>query len=189
MDTFHAIVRSLDVILHSVKSYWAGLAWRWGKYWESLSLSFSLFIRFWEREREIVCTGGAERERERENPKRALHPQCRVQLGAQRTRSSWPELKLRVRSLTNWSTQAPLSFCVVLTLSCGLVFLEPWEGTFLYISKGIPPLFCAPPGFSSPLLLRVSCLSAVKCRWDCKCVQDCWLFNFLVLLWWMLCNK
>ena len=52
-----------------------------------------------------------QRERETQNPKQAPHHQRRAQCGARthKTMRSWPELKPRVRCLTNWATQAPLT--------------------------------------------------------------------------------
>ena len=48
--------------------------------WSPPFLSF--FLMFISFERETVQTGEGQREREREDPKQALHCQCRAQYGA-----------------------------------------------------------------------------------------------------------
>ena len=65
----------------------------------------------------IYC--GGQRERGRENPKQAPHCPCRARCRAQShpTLRSWPELKPRVRCLSNWATQAPHKFFFWPTLS------------------------------------------------------------------------
>ena len=75
-----------------------------------LSFLKCLFIYlFWKRE----SREGAERERERENPKQALHCQHRARHKARSHEPlrSWPELKSRVSCLTDWAPRAPQTQC------------------------------------------------------------------------------
>ena len=87
----------------------------------AISISFSLmFIYFWEREREREREKETERERrcpcEQERGRR-WQLQAGTVLSVQtlrwgsnsQTMRSWPEPKSRVRCLTDWATQAPLS--------------------------------------------------------------------------------
>ena len=69
----------------------------------------SVFIYFWERQRQQEWGRG--RERGRENPKQVPRCQHRARHGAQmhKTMRSWPEQKPRVRHLTDWPTQVPLN--------------------------------------------------------------------------------
>ena len=72
-------------------------------------------IYFWERERERDRNGAwiakGQREKETQNPKQAPGSEPSAQSLARGSNSwtgrSWPELKWRVRHLTNWATQAP----------------------------------------------------------------------------------
>ena len=71
---------------------------------------FLKFYLFFERDRDSVSRLGAEREGERESPTGALlvstEPDGRAQ--TYETMRSWPELKSRVRRLTDWATEVPL---------------------------------------------------------------------------------
>ena len=59
---------------------------------------------------ESMSMGGAEKERQKENPKQAPHCQQREpDAGLElMTARSWPELKWRVRRLIDWAAQGPL---------------------------------------------------------------------------------
>ena len=80
-----------------------------------------IFIYFWDRERERESREGAEREGDREfqadskllaqSPSRGLNPWIA---------RSWPELKSKVRCLTDWATQVPLLF--IFLRKCHTIF-------------------------------------------------------------------
>ena len=79
----------------------------------SLLFFIFFFIIFSLWDREGAWRGGAEWERERILSK--FHTQhrtrCRAGSHGLLTLRSWPELKSRVRCLTDWVTQAPQLFC------------------------------------------------------------------------------
>ena len=72
--------------------------------WTLLSFLFSNIYLPWERENANRWEAEREKERKRENPKKAL---C-CQHSVPRTVRSWPELRSRVRCLIDWATQALL---------------------------------------------------------------------------------
>ena len=76
-------------------------------------LFFFKFIYF-ERNRDSVSRGGAERERERENPKLTIQSPTQASNPGNCEIMTWA--KTKSPHLTHWATQAPLNFLVFLSL-------------------------------------------------------------------------
>ena len=85
---------------------WTLLGWRSLSFPKIIFFFFFKFISF-ERDRDSVSGGGAERGKE--DPKQALSCQCRVwhEARTHKTVRSWPKLKPGVGHLTDWATQVP----------------------------------------------------------------------------------
>ena len=101
----------------------------------SWNIKVILYFLIFFLEKKSVSGWGAEREGEREyEAVSVLSVQSRTRGSNSQTVRSWPELKSRVRSPTNWATQAPQEWRLF------LLILQVWVYGGIYFQSTLPVL-------------------------------------------------